>query len=69
MMVPVKDYPHLYRDEISGAIVNCDDRAYNEYVNSLNQREHQKIEIETLKNEVSEIKSLLKELINETRRN
>lgn len=69
MMIPVKDHPHLYRDEKSGAIINCDDRAYNEYVNSLNQREHQKIEIETLKNEVSEIKLLLKELINETRRN
>jgi hypothetical protein len=68
-MIPVKDNPHLYRDETSGAIINCDDRAYNEYVNTLHQREHQKIEIDALKNEMSEIKLLLKELINESRRN
>jgi hypothetical protein len=68
-MIPVRDNPHLYRDETSGAIINCDDRAYNEYVNTLHQREHQKIEIDTLKNEMSEIKLLLKELINESRRN
>ena len=48
-MIPVKDNPHLYRDETSGAIINCDDRAYNEYVNTLHQREHQKIEIDALK--------------------
>lgn len=69
MMIPVKDHPNLYRDEKSGAIINCDNIAYNQYVNTLNQKEYHKIEIQTLKNEVSEIKSLLKELINETRKN
>ena len=68
-MIQVKNNPHLYRDEKSGAIINCDDRAYNEYVNTLNQREYQKIEIDALKNEMGEIKLLLKELINESRRN
>ena len=38
-MIQVKNNPHLYRDEKSGAIINCDDRAYNEYVNTLNQNQ------------------------------
>lgn len=68
-MIPVKGHPHLYRDENSGAIINCDFTAYNQYVNSLESRTNQKKEIEDLKKEVGEIKDLLKELINETRRN
>lgn len=68
-MIPVEGSPNLYRDEKTGAIINCDEIAYTQYVNSLHSRQNQKREIEILKNEVSEIKSLLKELINETRRN
>jgi hypothetical protein len=62
-MIPVRGNPNLYRDENSGAIVNCDNLAYNEYVNSLQNRENQKKEIANLKNEISEIKSLLKQLL------
>jgi len=63
MMIPVQGNPNLYRDEDSGAIVNCDNLAYNEYVNSLQNRENQKKEIDNLKNEISEIKDLLKQLL------
>jgi hypothetical protein len=62
-MIPVRGNPNLYRDENSGAIVNCDNLAYNEYVNSLQNRENQKKEIANLKNEIGEIKSLLKQLL------
>lgn len=62
-MIPVKGNPNLYRDENSGAIVNCDNLAYNEYVNSLQNRENQKREIDSLKNEIGEIKNLLKQLL------
>jgi hypothetical protein len=62
-MIPVRGNPNLYRDENSGAIVNCDNLAYNEYVNSLQNRENQKKEIVNLKNEIGEIKSLLKQLL------
>lgn len=72
MMIPVKGHPHLYRDEMSGAIVNLDNVSYNNYIESRNSRETQRLaqkaEIEKLKNDVNEIKSLLLELINETRR-
>ena len=43
-MIKVEGYPNLYRDEKSGAIVNCDSIGYNEYVNSLRQKELQKNE-------------------------
>jgi hypothetical protein len=66
-MIPVKGHPNLYRDENSGAIVNCDNNAYNQYVNSLNNRNSQKLEIEQMKKDIDEIKSLLKEFINESK--
>jgi hypothetical protein len=63
-MIPVKGHPNLYRDENSGAIINSDTNAYNQYVNSLTNREMQKSEIDTIKNDIKEIKSLLNELLN-----
>ena len=72
-MIPVKGHPHLYRDELSGAIVNLDNVSYNNYIENRNSKETQRLaqkaEIEQLKSDVNEIKSLLLELINETRRN
>jgi len=41
-MIRVKGHPNLYRDEASGAIINCDNQSYNQYVNSLHNREVQK---------------------------
>lgn len=64
MMIPVKGHPNLYRDENSGAIINCDNNAYNQYVNSLNNRENQKKELIELRKDIDEIKSLLKEIVN-----
>lgn len=64
MMIPVKGHPNLYRDEQTGAIVNCDNQSYDHYINTMNNRKLQKIEIEQIKNDINEIKSLLKEIIN-----
>ena len=64
MMIPVKGHPNLYRDEQTGAIINCDNQSYNQYMNSLNNRKLQQIEIENIKKDIDEIKSLLKELLN-----
>jgi hypothetical protein len=63
-MIRVEGQKNLYRDENSGAIINCDTTAYNNHVNMLQQRELQKSEIDRMKNDIDEIKSLLKELIN-----
>ena len=63
MMIPVQWHPNLYRDENSGAIVNCDNLSYNQYVNSLQNRQNQRKEIDELKDEMGEIKKLLKQLL------
>ena len=63
-MIRVKGYANLYRDENSGGIVNCDSAAYNQYLNIVNNRESQKKELDTIKQDIMEIKSLLKELLN-----
>ncbi|MGA1048326.1 MAG: hypothetical protein ACO3UU_09960 [Minisyncoccia bacterium] len=63
-MIRVKGYTNLYRDENSGAIVNCDSVAYNQYLNIINNRESQKKELDMIKQDIDEIKSLLKELLN-----
>jgi hypothetical protein len=63
-MIPVKGHPNLYRDENSGAILNYDNIAYNQYLDNLNRRESQKNEIENIKKDIDEIKSLLKEIVN-----
>jgi hypothetical protein len=68
-MIRVEGHQNLYRDERSGAIINCDSTSYNEYLSSLSIRDSQKKEIEHLKSEMSEIKNLLKELLYESRSN
>tara|TARA_S200000501_G_scaffold372318_1_gene417095 strand:- start:774 stop:983 length:210 start_codon:yes stop_codon:yes gene_type:complete len=61
-MIKVEGHTHLYRDEKSGAIINCDSMGYNQYVNSLRQKELQKNELDKIKDDINEIKSLLKKL-------
>ena len=63
-MIKVEGHPHLYRDEKSGAIINCDSMGYNQYVNSLRQKELQKNELDKMKDDINEIKTLLKALSN-----
>jgi len=62
-MIRVEGHKSLYRDEISGAIINCDTTAYNNYVNSIKQREIQKSELDQMKSDIDEIKSLLKQFL------
>jgi hypothetical protein len=67
-LISVQGHSNLYRDEKTGAIVNCNNLEYEQYLNSISTRMNTKKEIENLKTDVNEIKSLLKELLNETRR-
>lgn len=63
-MIRVEGHPNLYRDENSGAIVNCDSTSYNQYVNSLVQRDLRRSELDEMKKDIDEIKSLLKQILN-----
>lgn len=64
MMIPVEGHPNLYRDENTGAIINFDNTSYNQYINSVNNRYNQKKELDKMKEDINEIKDLLKELLN-----
>ena len=63
-MIRVKGHQNLYRDENSGAIVNCDSISYNQYLNTVHNKESQRKELDQIKQDINEIKTLLKELLN-----
>ena len=67
-MLKVDGHKHLFRED-SGAIVNNDTLQYNEYIRMRSERKKQREEIEGLKKDISEIKSLLMEIINGPRQN
>ena len=46
--IRVDGYSHLYRDVETGAIVNCDNSSYKNYVNSLKKDKIKKQELNTL---------------------
>lgn len=59
----VEDDSDFSRDMKTGAIVNTNDMAYQNYMKSKKVRNSRRQEIEDLKGEISEIKDLLKTLI------
>ena len=62
-MIKVEGHKNLYRND-AGAIVNTDSSEYNQYIRIKNKRKTEKDEIDRLRNEIDEIKSMLRELTN-----
>ena len=69
--IKVKDSTSLYRDTESGAIINCSDSEYDSYITLKQQKlrevvdlETQKKDIDNLKDEITEIKGLLSQVLN-----
>ena len=62
-MIPVEGHKNLYRDEKSGAIINTDSHGYSQYKKSRNIKLNQKEEIDSMKNDIEEIKNLLKLIV------
>jgi hypothetical protein len=67
-MIPIEGHKNLYRDEETGAIINTDNYEYLNYTKIKKEKLKQKFEIENLKNELSEIKLLLRRLLDESSR-
>lgn len=59
-LIPVEGNSGLYRDSSSGAIINCSHSDFDAYVTMKQNKINEKQEIETLKNEVSEIKDMMR---------
>lgn len=56
--IPVEGQPGLYRDENSGAILNCSDIQYKKYLELKNIKKKELEEMNNLKSKVSEIDDL-----------
>ena len=57
--IKVQDSASLYRDANSGAILNCSYIEYDNYLRMKNQKLTEKQELDKLKDEMNEIKSML----------
>ncbi len=64
MGIKVEGHAHLVRDEDSHAIINTDIKQYRLTMKRRQMLMTQRDEINSLKNDMGEIKTLLKELIN-----
>ena len=61
-MLPVEGHKNLFRDEHSNAIVNTDNAAYNDYMNTRRVNSDKKAELDAMKDEIETLKSLLNDL-------
>ena len=61
-MIPVEGHKNLFRDENTNAIINTDESAYNDYMNSRRINSDKQAEIDAMKNEIESLKSMLNEL-------
>lgn len=62
-LVPVVDNRNLARDPVSKAILNTNKDAYMQAVRAKSERESKEKELQTLKDDVAELKSLIKQLL------
>jgi hypothetical protein len=60
----VEGHSNLYRDVSSGAVINSNRDEYERYMKAKSNRDNMVNEINTLKQELDEIKQLLKQLTN-----
>ena len=64
-LIPVEGHNALGRDPNSNAIVNTDSTGYEAYIRAREKSKMKDKELEELKSELDEIKSLLKSLVQE----
>lgn len=60
MKIPVEGHSDLCRDSETGAIINTSDIEFNSYQKTKEMKLKEKQEIENLKNDVNEIKDMMK---------
>lgn len=68
-LIPVEGHENLYRDRNTGSIVNTDKSNYDRYIKTKRLKQNERRELDTIKSDIEEIKSLLRELTNGSRSN
>ena len=61
-MIPVEGHKNLFRDEESNAILNTDDVGYQNYIALREKNNDKQAEIDSMRKELDELKSLLNDL-------
>ena len=61
-MIPVEGHKNLYRDDNTNAILNKDKIGYENYIRMRNKNKDREIEMNSMKEEIEELKSLLNDL-------
>ena len=60
--IKIKDEFNLFRDSSTNAIVNTDMQSYNNYINSKKHKEEESKKIESIENEIINVKNDLNEI-------
>ena len=61
-MIPVEGHKSLFRDQDTNAILNTDDIAYENYISTKRNNSDKQAEMDAMKKELEELKSMLHEL-------
>tara|TARA_Y100001963_G_scaffold84952_1_gene117645 strand:- start:839 stop:1060 length:222 start_codon:yes stop_codon:yes gene_type:complete len=69
-LIPVQDNPGLFRDSVSGAIVNRNAADYDNYVKTRNRLRSKderigdlEVKVDNLSNDIGDIKSMLQSIV------
>ena len=62
IMIQVEGHKNLFRDENSNAIINTDQAAYNDYINSRRINSDKQAELDAMKTEIETLKVMLNDL-------
>ena len=63
-MIPVNGHKNLFRDPKTGAILDTNTSGYSAYVSRRNKKLDERAELDEMKKDIDEIKSLLQQLVN-----
>ena len=61
-MLQVEGHKNLFRDENSNAIINTDQAAYNDYINTRRINSDKQAELDAMKTEIETLKIMLNDL-------
>ena len=52
-MIPVEGHKNLFRDEKTGAIVNCDNTGFSDYMSQRRRQLDERAELDIMKNDIN----------------